>query len=201
MNRTTKQIERFRLQVDDMSELSSDEELILANEVYQEIQSDRDWEWLKKTYTGILSTSVNYIDLPDDFKYVAPDNEGYSYVYIGDNYTKYIVVSFSDKFKYRNTDGYCYIDTTNNRLVFLLQQTEAKSVFFDYISEAPILDENTNPLFKERFDHIIGYGMSAQFNPIEQSDKSSSYQKENRQKFEDILSDMAIEDAKIKLSI
>ena len=68
-------IERFQLQIDDSSELSSDESLALANEIYTDIQNDRNWEWLKNTYTGTQSTSDPYVALPSDFKTLSPNKE------------------------------------------------------------------------------------------------------------------------------
>ena len=68
-------IARFELQVDDSSELSSDESLALANEIYSDICNDRDWEWLKATATGSTSTSVPYVSLPSNFKQLIPNKE------------------------------------------------------------------------------------------------------------------------------
>src|SRR4051812_2394029 len=95
-------IDKFELQVDDASELSSDESLDLANDVYTEVQDDRDWEWLKRTATDTTSTSVPYINLPGDFKKIAPNKDNRSVVFVGTDFQEYEVVSFSDRRDYRD---------------------------------------------------------------------------------------------------
>lgn len=197
----TEIIEKFNLQVDDSSELSDSEALDLANDVYGDIQDDRDWEWLKATYSGTTSVSVPYIALPVDFKYVAPNKDNVSVVFVGDDYSEYKVISFADRRSYRDQDGFCYIDVPNQRLVFTLQPTSAKAVEYDYIKIASDLTEDSEPLFRTGFHPIIAYGMAARFNNLEQTDKTNSYQKENMQLYKDTLTSMGIEDAKIKLSI
>ena len=42
--------------------------------------------------------------------------------------------------------------------------------------------------------------MAAKFNPIEQTDKSSSYMQENQAVYHKLLSDMAVEDSNIKVA-
>ena len=64
-------IKRFELYLDDTSELSTQEELELAQRVFDSICNSNDWEILKKSASGVLSTSVPYIELPDDFVYKA----------------------------------------------------------------------------------------------------------------------------------
>lgn len=193
-------IKRFNLQVDDSSELSSNESLALANEVYQDIQNDRSWEWLKTEFTGVTSTIVPYIALPSDFKSLAINKDNETIVFVGDTFEEYKVIGFSERRDYRDSTGYCYIDVANNRLVFTKQPDEVKSVEFDYIVIAPALLFSTSPLFKG-FDNIISYGMAAKFNPIELTDKSASYQKENQIEYYKLLSDMRMEDANIKLAL
>ena len=194
-------ITRFQLQVDDASELSAAEELDLANEVYTDIQNDRPWEWLKKTYTGSTSTSVPYVSLPTDFAYILQNIDGKAIVFIGTDYQEYEVIPFSLRRNYRDQDGFCYIDISNSRLYFTKQPTEVKSIEYDYIKVASALTLNTSPIFREGFHKIISYGMAAKFNPIELTDKDVSYQKENRIEYLKMLQDMAVEDANIKLSV
>ena len=193
-------IKRFNLQVDDSSELSSDEELALAQEVYEDIQNDRPWEWLKEEATGTMSTSVDYIALESDFKNISQNSENRSIVFVGDDNSEYRVIPFSSRRNFRDSSGFCYIDIPNQRLVFTLQPTEAKSVEYDYIKIAPALTTSTAPLFTGH-DNLISYGMAAKFNPIELSDKATSYRKENKSEYNNMLSDMRYEDANIKLSL
>ncbi len=199
---TSNILKRFELQVDDSSELSSDEELALANEIYSDIQNDRDWEWLKTTYTGNTSTSIPTVTLPTNFKKVIPNKDNRSVIFIGTDYSEYEVIPFSSRRDYRNMSGYCYIDIPNNNLVFTLQPTEVKQIEYDYIKRASDLTTATEPLVTtNQFGNLIAYGMSAKFNPIELTDKAVSYRRENTFEYLKILSDLQLEDANIKLSI
>jgi len=207
MTLTSEILARFTLLVDDASELSSVEELDLAQKIYEDICNDRDWEWLKKTATGNTSTSLAYIALPSDFKKVLPNKDNRSVVFVGTDYQEYEIIPFSSRRDYRNQNGFCYIDIVNQRLYFTLQPTSVKAVEYDYIKTPPALDivgatpTGSNPLFRSGFYPVISYGMAASFPAIEQADKGTSYANENRVDYLRILSDMQMEDANIKLSI
>lgn len=194
-------VEKFELQVDDASELSTAEAYDLANNVYTEIQNDRDWEWLKATATGTTSTTVAYVALPADFRNIAPNKDGRSVVFVGTDYQEYTVIPFSSRRDYRDQDGYCYIDIPNQRLYFTLQPTSAKAIEYDYIKIAPTLTASTSPLMRIGMHQIISIGMAAKFNPIELTDKTNSYRNENIIEYSNLLHQLALEDARIKLSI
>lgn len=192
---------KFELQVADASELSTTEELDLLNDVYGDVCDDRDWEWLRTTFTGSTSATVPYITLPTDFKNIVPNTDSKSIVFVGTDYQEYIVVPFSSRRAHRNQDGYCYIDYPAQRLYFTLQPTSVKQVEFDYTKITPDLILTSSPLFRVGFHPVLAYGMAARFNPLELSDKSTSYRNENTALYLEQLSEMAMEDTKIKLSI
>lgn len=195
-------IARFELQVDDSSELSTDESLALAQEIYDDVCNDREWEWLKTSYTGSTSVSVPYIALPSDFKQLTPNKDNKSIVFVGTDYQEYLVIPFSSRREHRDQDGFCYIDVPNQRLYFTLQPTSVKSVEFDYIKRPTALTLSTAPVVTtDQFGKLIAYGMAAKFNPIEQTDKSSSYRLENQNEYLKLLSDFRLEDVNIKLSL
>lgn len=195
-------IARFQLQVDDASELSSDEELELLNEVYSDICDDRDWEWLKVSYSANTSTTVPYIALPSDFKKLSPNKYNKSVVFVGTDYNEYIVIPFSDRRDYRDMDGYCYIDIPNSRLVFTKQPSSVKPVEFDYIKKPADVTASTEPIKTDSsFGKLITYGMAYKFVPIEQSEKKDSYRAEYYEEYLRMLSDLQMEDSQIKLSI
>lgn len=194
-------IARFNLQVDDSSNLSTDEELALANEIYFDIANDRQWEWLKTTFTDVTSVSLPYVALPANFKELAQNKDNRSVVFVGTDYSEYEVVPFSSRRDYRDQDGFCYIDVPNQRLYFTLQPTSVKAIEFDYIKRPADLTLSTEPLFNSKHE-IISYGMAAKFVNIDQEDKNkSSYQKENKDEYNKFLTDMRFEDANIKLAM
>lgn len=195
----------FQLQTDDTTELSSTEELAIANRVYRKILNDRPWEFLKKSDTGTIA-SDGTIDLPSDFAYLV-QNGNYtdsSYiarrpvVFVGSNYSAYNVVSWSDRRQYRNQDGYCYVDLVNSKLVFTSADTVAgQSYEFDYIYNPDDLELATSPVFPARFHELIVYGMQVDDNIIQQSDKAKSYMAENNAKYNDLMKDLAYYNSKL----
>lgn len=194
-------IDKFNLDTDDSSELSDSESLDLANDVYGDICDDRDWEWLKKTFTGVMSITVPYIALPTDFKKFVPNLNGSSEVLIGTTYNPYKIIPFSSRREHVDQDGYAYLDVPNQRIVFLKQPTSASSIEFDYIMIQPDLTLATEPLFRVGFHPMIAFGMAARFPAIEQADKLTSYASEYNGRYNDQLHDLAMEDAYNKLSI
>lgn len=207
---TTQQIieDIFRVYVDDTSELSSTQELALANRIYKKICRQRPWEFLKKTTTGTLSSSVAYITLPTDFLYMAENNQsqevseninGAKVVFVGSDYRPYKVINFSDRRKYREQDGYCYIDLANSRLVFT-KQPVGTSYEFDYVAMPADLILATSPVFPADFHDIIGYGMASDDYIIQQFPKAQSYAVENLSKYNDGLKDLAFYNATLQVN-
>lgn len=194
-------IARYNLQVDDASELSSDEELALANEVYVDVCNDRPWEWLKTTYAGVTSTTLPYITLPTDFKEFSLNKDGKSVVFIGDAFDEYKVIPFSSRRDYRNMTGFCYVDS--GKLYFTVQPTSVLAIEFDYIKRPVDLTLATEPVVTtDQFGKMIAYGMAAKFTNIEQPDKSKgSYQSNNKAEFDKMLTDLQLQDASIKLAM
>ncbi len=133
---------------------------------------------------------------------MSPNKDGRSVVFVGTDFSEYTVVPFSSRRDYRNQNGFCYIDLGTSRLYFTLQPTSAKAVEYDYIKRPAALTLSTAPLVTtDKFGTMLAYGMAAKFNPIEQSEKATSYQRENKAEYLKMLSDHAMEDANIKLSI
>lgn len=192
-------ITAFELQVDDLTELSSAEELNLLNKVYQKLMADRPWEICKKAFTGTQSTSVAYIALPTDFSFLtqnanSTDNSYYGerpVVFVGTDYTPYDVVSWSDRRSVRTDTNKCYIDIVNSRLYFTVQPTTAESVEFDYCAVPLDLTTATSPIFPARFHPILPHLMATQDFILQLSDKAKSYASENIALANSYLEDMA----------
>lgn len=202
----------FEMYVDDTTELSSAEELTLANKIYRQVLNDRPWAFLKKEFSGTTSTSVPYIALPSDFKYIISN---YSYtdntietitraaptvVFVGSTYKPYRVVNWSDRRQYRNQNDVCYIDAVNNRLYFTIQPTSVESVEFDYIYRPDDLTLATRPVWNADFDFIITHGMASEDYIIQQFDKAKSYAQENRALYNKYLLDMQYSDSQFNLN-
>lgn len=194
-------ITNFELYVDDMTELSSTEELALLNRVYKKVASMKAWEIFKKEATGTTSTTVPYISLPSDFASLSQNNnytDMTSYeakrpvIFVGTDYQPYEVVSWSDRRQYRNQDNICYIDIANSRLYFAKQPTEAKAVEYDYLYEPEDLTTTDTPVIPTRFQPILFHAMVIDDFIIQMSDKAKSYQRENEVKFKAYYDDMCM---------
>lgn len=191
-------IQKFEVYVDDGTELSSQEELDLANKIYQTVCSFRPWEFLKVAYTGEIIN--NAVTLPANFSYlcsnaqstdssVAQDYETTPIViYVGSNLKPVRIINFSDRRKYKNQDV-AYVDLANNQIVFVQTQTESDCEF-DYIKVPIALQLTTSPIFPERFHDIIYHGMAVDDYIIQTFDKAKAYTGENQGKYDSILRDM-----------
>ena len=191
-------ITKFRLFMDDSSELSSAEESDLFDKIYRRINSMLPWEYTKSEGTGTTSTSVAYISLPADFLYMTA-NANYTdssfeasrpVVYVGTTFDPYKVISWSDRRSYRNQSGYCYVDFANSRLYFTKQPASALATEFDYHAQQTALTDNDSPVFPAEYHDAIYHYMVAEDFAIQQSDKAKSYAKENIQMAEAIIDDM-----------
>ena len=202
-------IELFRLLVDDTTELSSVEELALANRIYKQICSQKHWEFLRKSATGTQSITVPYVSLASDFKFFTEnsqytdisegqDNSVSKVVFVGSNYQPYKIINYSDRRQYRDKDGYAYADLSNNRLYFTKQPTIANSFEYDYIAVPTKLALNTSPVFNEDYHPIIAYGMATDSFAIQLFDKAKSYANENQKKYDKYFEDLAYYNAQLK---
>tara|TARA_R110000796_G_scaffold99922_1_gene208349 strand:- start:161 stop:787 length:627 start_codon:yes stop_codon:yes gene_type:complete len=201
-------ISKFELYVDDMSELSTDEELALANKVYHKMCDDRDWEILKKEAAGTL-TSTTSITIPSDFSHVI---ENFNYtdnafsremnakpVVVFVNDSPYQVVNWSDRKQYTNNNNVCYVDIRNSQVVFPVAQSASATYSFDYKAVPADLTLETSPIFPGRFQHGIFHGMCVEDMVIQLFDKTRSYAAENQSLYTSYLRDMAMWNAQLQL--
>jgi hypothetical protein len=197
-------ITSFELQVSDVTELSSSEELSLLNRIYQKICADRAWEFLKKNQIGSLLGSGSggfYITVPDDFAFFYENNTytennasinnntSPKVIFIGTNFTPYQIINYGDRMKYRNQNGYCYLDIGAGKIYFTGTPLET-TYSMDYIKVPPQLTLTDYPIFNGKFHDLIVFGMSTNSDIINISPKATSYQKENENLYNQYLLDM-----------
>lgn len=188
-------IAKAQLYLDDTSELSTQEFSDLFDKFYRIFNSSHTWEGTKSEGTGTTSTSVPYISLPADFLYLTANynHTDSSYeasrpvVFRGTNYSPYEVVSWSDRRRYRNNEGYAFIDFNNSRLEFTKQPTVAEAVEFDYHAQKTALATGESPWFPAEFHDWIYHRMVSDDFMIQQSPKSKSYAAENRAAADEIM--------------
>ena len=206
MATATEIITTFELLVNDVTELSTSEELSLLNRIYFKICRSRPWEALKTGVSGTMSGSGvdgYYITIPSDFSFFSPN---YQYtdntistqqnsvpvvIFVGSSYTPYKVVNFSDRRQYLGQTGYAYLDLANNKIV--LTGTPTSTAYsFDYIKVPATLGAGSTPaLIPTDMQDMIAFGMAADNDILQLSPKATSYQAENQGKYDSYMADLA----------
>lgn len=195
----------FEQYTDDTSELSSTQELALANKIYRIILSDRPWLFLQKDsgdLTAQADTNGNYyVTLPTDFGYIpitSGDTNTGTYgedktiftVDANGNFYPYKVINFTDRRIYKNMDGYCYVDLAAKKLYFTFPPVNT-TVNFDYIYSPDDITLATSPVFPADFHDMIYHGMTLDDNMIQLFDHFRSYATENKAAYEGFMSRLA----------
>lgn len=197
-------IDLFEQDTGDTTELSSVAELQLANKIYRDVLSDRDWEFLKKAATGTITVTsgVATITPPADFDHLAINaqatdiaigvdggsfgigNASPKVIYVSVSTGVYIpfqIVNFSDRRQYVNKNGYAYLDTVNNLITFTVAPTATDLTYeFDYIYVPADITVSTSPVFPSQFHDVIHHGMAVDDMIFQLFDRAKSYAAENK---------------------
>lgn len=196
-------IAKFELYVDDNSELSSTEELDLLNKILDDVYTDRPWEFLKLNATGTATTTagVTSIPLPTGFRYVLINyqmtnnsddtdiDQAKKVVYMGSKLTPYTVVNYSDRRRYLNMQGYCYVDLVAGKIIFTqTPNTDTLAYDFDYLYQPVALTLTTSPVFPAEYHDMIYQGMAVDSTIINLFDRAKSYAKENQAGYDSMMS-------------
>lgn len=187
-------INKFELYAGDETELSSSESLDLVNKKYEEILDSFDWQFLRKTASGTLPTTVDYIDIASDFKDFTDD----LVFYVGEDYEPYKIIPAKYRRDYKDQSNVVYYDARQQRLIFMLQPNEAKAYEYDYLYIPTALDTTgSDPVFPARFWDAIYHAMLLDNDIIQMSEKARTYQAENTALYRSILNRMQLWDVKL----
>ena len=205
----------FELQVNDVTELSSSEELSLLNRVYIKICNDRPWEFLKTAASGSISQDATsyYITPPADFAYFVENNmytdnsigitnnASPKVIFVISNgaYQPTQIVNFSDRRQYLNRTGFAYYDVANNKIRFT-GVPNGTTYEFDYIKVPALLAVTDTPVFPGRFHDMIMYAMASDNDILQLSAKATSYAPDNQAKYAGLLADMEWWNATLQLN-
>lgn len=168
----TQIIEKFELYSDDMTELSSDEELDLANSKISFICNLMPWEWLRKQFSGTINAQGS-ITAPTDFvrflenysENQTSDMPDTKVVYLGSGNTPYKVVPMGGRNNFNQINGVygsrniCWYNRPAGTIEFPSAQTPGTAVSFDYVQKAPAITLGTEPIIPEDFHMMIVYLM------------------------------------------
>mgnify|MGYP007071582987 CR=1 FL=1 len=214
MATATEIIAKFELQVNDVTELSSSEELMVLNRVYQRVCDTRPWEFLKTNVTGTMSGSGvdgYYITIPSDFGYFYENfnwtdnsystqiNRAPMVIFVGNPKSAYYIINYSDRQQYLGSTGYCYLDYGNSKIVFC--GTPVSTTYsMDYIKIPATLTAGLTPVIPTRFQDILVYGMAVENEIMQLSPKAKSYAPENLNLYNQYMDDMALWNARLQLN-
>lgn len=205
-------IEKFELQVNDLTELSTEEETDLANDKYNVICDDRPWLFLRRPATGALAydstVSMWYAPVPADFKQFCIDDQYTDNtievdnnaepiaIYVGANKDRYQVINYSDRRRYNSRGGVAYLDPVQNKIYFPVAPSDTSIYDFDYIIIPPdLVDGDDEPLFPIRFRILIVYLMAMDNDVLQRSSAANSQAGQNNALYQSRLGDMQLWDA------
>lgn len=198
-------IERFELYTDDTTDLSSDEEIILANDKLRLIYMEQPWEFLRRKKAGSIE-SDGKISLPADFdEFMENYNDDptvneplLKVVYIGSQKTPYFLIPMGQ----RNANTYanvCWIDPADNKINFA-QSPGAGAVYeFDYKTSPDDITVNTSPKLPAEYHPMIIFSMLIDDEIIQKSEKARSMQDTNVVQYARYMKNLKLRDARFKL--
>lgn len=199
-------IKKFEVWTDDQTELSTDEELFLANQKANEIYNECTWEFLRKTATGSFSGGeINLTSVAPDFKYaMANYSDDGSYgtptvpvVWVGGAPYKIIPMGMRTQSQNQNV---CWVDVVNNKIKFA-NASLGGTFEFDYQYQPAAFTGSTSPAFPANFESgmIVVYAMLIDDDIIQKTEKGRTNLKENAAQYGRLLSNLKSYNAKFML--
>ena len=196
-------IDRFELYTDDTTDLSSDEELILANDKLRLIYMEQPWEFLRRKKSGSVE-SDGKITPPADFDELMENfSEDPS---IGEPITKVVYVGRSPylvvPMGQRNANNYsnvCWIDPTDGKINFSQNPGTGAAYEYDYKTSPDDIAVNTSPKLPAEYHPMIVFAMLIDEEIIKKSEKARSSMQENAVQYQRYLKNLKLRDARFKL--
>jgi hypothetical protein len=182
------QLRTFLHSLIDGDELDEDFELDLLNGAKEEIESERDWEFLKKLDSSKTSTT-SAIDLPTDF--YTPIK-----IYVGNDTQPYYQIPFEQSRIFNGSSRGFYLDQANSKYYLLTPETG--TVYFYYIYATPDITSSTSPTFPERFHKLLAYEAAKNFYMADQSERQFNWSPELEAKYQRLKARMVMWDSRLK---
>lgn len=196
-------IDRFELYTDDTTDLSSDEELILANDKLRLIYMEQPWEFLRRKKSGVVE-SDGKITPPADFDELM---ENYSEdPTIGEPITKVVYVGRSPylvvPMGQRNANNYsnvCWIDPTDGKINFAQNPGAGAAYEYDYKTSPDDIAVGTSPKLPPEYHPMVVFSMLIDEEIIKKSEKARSSIQDNAVQYQRYLKNLKLRDARFKL--
>ncbi len=197
-------IDRFELYTDDTTDLSSDEELILANDKLRLVYMEQPWEFLRRKKTGNVEGDGK-ITLPTDFDEFlenftddpAVGEAIMKVVYV--NRSPYLVVPMGQ----RNANSFsniCWIDPSDGKINFAQSPGAGASYEYDYKTSPDDITVATSPKLPAEYHPMIVFSMLIDEEIIKKSEKARSSMQDNFVQYQRYLKNLKLRDARFKLA-
>lgn len=197
-------IDRFELYTDDTTDLSSDEELILANDKLRLIYMEQPWEFLRRKKAGVVE-SDGKITLSSDFDEFlenftddpATGEATMKVVYV--NRSPYLVVPMGQ----RNANSFsnvCWIDPTDGKINFAQSPGAGAAYEYDYKTSPDDITVATSPKLPPEYHPMIVFSMLIDEDIIKKSEKARSNMQDNAVQYQRYLKNLKLRDARFKLA-
>jgi hypothetical protein len=198
-------IQRFEMYTDDTTDLSSDEEILLANDKLRVIYMEQPWEFLRRSKAGVIE-SDGKISVPSDFDELM---ENYSedpsvsepltkVVYIGSEKAPYFVIPMGQ----RNANNYsnvCWYDPSTGKITFVQSPGTGVAYEFDYKTSPEDIAVGTSPKLPADFHPMIVFAMLVDEEIIKKSEKARSSMEINQVQYQRYMKNLKLRDARFKL--
>lgn len=199
-------IDRFELYTDDTTDLSSDEELILANDKLRLVYMEQPWEFLRRKKAGVIE-SDGKITLSSDFdEFLENFSDDAAYgepvmkvVYIGNQKAPYLVVPMGQ----RNANSFsnvCWIDPTDGKINFVQSPGVGATYEYDYKTSPDDITVATSPKLPAEYHPMIVFSMLIDEEIIKKSEKARSSMQDNAVQYQRYLKNLKLRDARFKLA-
>lgn len=199
-------IDRFELYTDDTTDLSSDEELILANDKLRLVYMEQPWEFLRRKKAGVIE-SDGKITLSSDFdEFLENFSDDAAYgepvmkvVYIGSQKAPYLVVPMGQ----RNANSFsnvCWIDPSDGKINFAQSPGVGASYEYDYKTSPDDITVSTSPKLPAEYHPMIIFSMLIDEDIIKKSEKARSNMQDNAVQYQRYLKNLKLRDARFKLA-
>lgn len=197
-------VKKFELWTDDQTDLSTDEEMFLANAKAKDIYNETAWEFLRKNVTGSFSGGqIDLATVAPDFKFLMANySEDASYgtpdtvvVYVGGAPYKVIPMGMAQQSQGKQV---CYVDLVNKKIKFT-SATLGGTFAFDYQYQPTDFTASTEPAMPADHRMVIVYAMLIDDDIIQKTEKARSNFKENSSQYARLLSNLKSYNAKFML--
>ena len=198
-------IDRFELYTDDTTELSSDEELILANDKIRLIYMEQNWEFLRRKKTGTIesdgkiSVGADFDELMENYSEDPTISEPLlKVIFIGSSKNPYFVVPMGQR-SANNYSNVCWFDPTDKKINFAQSPGTGASYEYDYKISPDDIVVGTSPLLPAEYQPMIIFSMLIDEEIIKKSEKARSNMQDNAVQYQRYLKNLKLRDARFKL--